>query len=73
MLLLIHLYLQLAYLDDNIDESSFLPMIRFSEWLDEFLCRLFSLLLHLEPSSVTLVLTFSSSVSSVLHFYYVLE
>ncbi|XP_050246119.1 proteasome activator subunit 4-like isoform X3 [Quercus robur] len=47
------IFSNLAYLDDNIDESSFLPMIRFSEWLDEFLCRLFSLLLHLEPSSVT--------------------
>ncbi|XP_030931449.1 proteasome activator subunit 4-like isoform X2 [Quercus lobata] len=46
------IFSNLAYLDDNIDESSFLPMIRFSEWLDEFLCRLFSLLLHLEPSSV---------------------
>ncbi|XLT01236.1 hypothetical protein HN51_050587, partial [Arachis hypogaea] len=29
-----------------------MPMIRFSEWLDELLCHLFSLLLHLEPSSV---------------------
>lgn len=47
------LYLQLASSDDNTDELSFMPMIRFSEWLDEFLCRLFSLLLHLEPSSVT--------------------
>ncbi|KAL6203633.1 hypothetical protein ACLB2K_027333 [Fragaria x ananassa] len=35
------------------DEVSVMPMIRFSEWLDEFFCRLFSLLLHLEPSSVT--------------------
>ena len=68
MLLLIHLNLQLAYLDDNIDDSSFMPMIRFSEWLDEFLCRLFSLLLHLEPSSVTLVLAFSSSIPSLLTF-----
>jgi proteasome activator subunit 4 len=47
------IFSNLAYLDDNIDDSSFMPMIRFSEWLDEFLCRLFSLLLHLEPSSVT--------------------
>lgn len=43
---------QLALLNDNVDELPFMPMIRFSEWLDEFLCRLFSLLLHLEPSSV---------------------
>lgn len=42
----------LASLNDNIDELPSLPMICFSEWLDEFLCRLFSLLLHLEPSSV---------------------
>ncbi|XP_040985740.1 proteasome activator subunit 4-like isoform X1 [Juglans microcarpa x Juglans regia] len=47
------IFSNLASLDDNIEESSFMPMIRFSEWLDEFLCRLFSLLLHLEPSSVT--------------------
>ncbi|KAJ7963489.1 proteasome activator subunit 4-like [Quillaja saponaria] len=46
------IFSNLALLDDNIDELPFLPMIRFSEWLDEFLCRLFSLLLHLEPSSV---------------------
>ncbi|XP_024018767.1 proteasome activator subunit 4 [Morus notabilis] len=42
----------LASLNDNIGELPFMPVIRFSEWLDEFLCRLFSLLLHLEPSSV---------------------
>ncbi|XP_019430869.1 PREDICTED: proteasome activator subunit 4-like [Lupinus angustifolius] len=46
------IFSNLALLDDNIDDLSFMPMIRFSEWLDEFLCRLFSLLLHLEPSSV---------------------
>ncbi|XP_057429773.1 proteasome activator subunit 4 isoform X2 [Lotus japonicus] len=42
----------LALLDDKIDDLTLMPMIRFSEWLDEFFCRLFSLLLHLEPSSV---------------------
>lgn len=46
------IFSNLALLDDKIDDLSFMPMIRFSEWLDEFLCRLFSLLLHLEPSSV---------------------
>ncbi|KAF7816036.1 proteasome activator subunit 4-like [Senna tora] len=46
------IFSNLALLDDKIDDLSFMPMIRFSEWLDEFFCRLFSLLLHLEPSSV---------------------
>ncbi|XVF70972.1 hypothetical protein PTKIN_Ptkin11bG0205100 [Pterospermum kingtungense] len=46
------IFSNMATLDDNIEELSFMPMIRFSEWLDEFFCRLFSLLLHLEPSSV---------------------
>ncbi|KAF3453245.1 hypothetical protein FNV43_RR03685 [Rhamnella rubrinervis] len=46
------IFSNLASLDDNIDSLPFMPMLRFSEWLDEFLCRLFSLLLHLEPSSV---------------------
>ncbi|KVI02356.1 Armadillo-like helical [Cynara cardunculus var. scolymus] len=42
----------MATLDDDTDSLSFMPAERFSEWLDEFLCRLFSLLQHLEPSSV---------------------
>lgn len=42
----------LAALDDNGDRPAFLSTISFSEWLDEFFCRLFSLLLHLEPNSV---------------------
>ncbi|KAA8527119.1 hypothetical protein F0562_008652 [Nyssa sinensis] len=46
------IFSNMATLEDNMDESSFMPTIRLSEWLDEFLCRLFSLLLHLEPSSV---------------------
>ncbi|KAL5981317.1 hypothetical protein ACLOJK_015372 [Asimina triloba] len=41
----------LAALDDNEDGPAFLSAIS-SEWLDEFFCRLFSLLMHLEPSSV---------------------
>ncbi|KAF5728502.1 proteasome activator subunit 4 isoform X2 [Tripterygium wilfordii] len=43
------IFSNMATLDDNMDE---LPMICFSDWLDEFLCRLFSLLQHLETSSV---------------------
>ncbi|KAJ0102428.1 hypothetical protein Patl1_03711 [Pistacia atlantica] len=45
------IFSNIAALDDNSDELS-MPMVCFSEWLDEFLCRLFSLLQHLEPSSV---------------------
>lgn len=52
LILLFVFWLQLAALDDNGDEPAFLANISFSEWLDEFLCRLFSLLLHLEPSNV---------------------
>ncbi|KAG6577528.1 Proteasome activator subunit 4, partial [Cucurbita argyrosperma subsp. sororia] len=57
------LFSNLASLNDNLDELSIIPMIRFSEWLDEFLCRLFSLLLHLEPSSVLNEGLLSSSTS----------
>ncbi|CAK9321738.1 unnamed protein product [Citrullus colocynthis] len=57
------LFSNLASLDDNLDELSIIPMIRFSEWLDEFFCRLFSLLLHLEPSSVLNEGLLSSSAS----------
>lgn len=42
----------MATLDDDADNLSFMPADRFSEWLDEFLIRLFSLLRHLEPSGV---------------------
>lgn len=52
LILLFVFWLQLAALDDNGDGPAFLSNIGFSEWLDEFLCRLFSLLLHLEPSNV---------------------
>ncbi|CAN0922936.1 Proteasome activator subunit 4 [Linum grandiflorum] len=46
------IFSNISTLEDSMDDSSFMPMIRMSEWLDEFLCRLFSLLQHLEPSSV---------------------
>ncbi|XP_077217554.1 proteasome activating protein 200 isoform X2 [Tasmannia lanceolata] len=46
------IFSNLAALEDNENGPAFLSIINFSEWLDEFLCRLFSLLLHLEPSSV---------------------
>ncbi|CAI0396876.1 unnamed protein product, partial [Linum tenue] len=46
------IFSNISTLDDSMDDSSFMPMIQMSEWLDEFLCRLFSLLQHLEPSSV---------------------
>lgn len=52
LILLFVFWLQLVALDDNGDGPAFLSNICFSEWLDEFLCRLFSLLLHLEPSNV---------------------
>ncbi|XP_059662328.1 proteasome activator subunit 4 isoform X2 [Cornus florida] len=46
------IFSNMATLEDNSDELSVMPAVHFSEWLDEFLCRLFSLLLHLEPTSV---------------------
>lgn len=46
------IFSNMSTLDDDTDSLSFMPAERFSEWLDEFLCRLFSLLQHLEPSSV---------------------
>ncbi|KAK9269629.1 hypothetical protein L1049_001406 [Liquidambar formosana] len=46
------IFSNMATLEDNSDELPFMSTIHFSEWLDEFFCRLFSLLLHLEPSSV---------------------
>ncbi|KAL4185907.1 hypothetical protein AMTRI_Chr10g8130 [Amborella trichopoda] len=47
------IFSSLAKIADNECGASFLPNIGFSEWLDEFLCRLFSLLRHLEPSSAS--------------------
>ncbi|KAL8033297.1 hypothetical protein ABFX02_13G151400 [Erythranthe guttata] len=52
MQLLGSLFSNMSTVDDNINEGSLIPSLRFSEWLDEFFCRLFSLLQHLEPSSV---------------------
>ncbi|KAL0399049.1 UNVERIFIED_CONTAM: Proteasome activator subunit [Sesamum radiatum] len=46
------LHAQMSTLDDNVKEGSLIPSFQFSEWLDEFFYRLFSLLQHLEPSSV---------------------
>ncbi|KAL9224895.1 hypothetical protein vseg_000877 [Gypsophila vaccaria] len=47
------MFSNMAALEDTSDNLLPISAIRFSEWLDEFLCRLFSLLLHLEPNSVT--------------------
>ncbi|XP_057765375.1 proteasome activator subunit 4 isoform X2 [Salvia miltiorrhiza] len=52
MQLLGSIFSNMSTVDDDITEGSLFPSFRFSEWLDEFLCRLFSLLQHLEPSSV---------------------
>ncbi|GKB07401.1 proteasome activator subunit 4 [Tanacetum coccineum] len=46
------IFSNMATLDDDMDTLAFMPAEQFSEWLDEFLCRLFSLLQHLEPSGV---------------------
>ncbi|KAK9734977.1 hypothetical protein RND81_04G175200 [Saponaria officinalis] len=47
------IFSNMAALEDSSDNLLPISAICFSEWLDEFLCRLFSLLLHLEPNSVT--------------------
>ncbi|KZV41974.1 proteasome activator subunit 4 [Dorcoceras hygrometricum] len=46
------IFSSMSTLEDDMNGASLIPPIRFSEWLDEFLCRLFSLLQHLEPSGV---------------------
>ncbi|KAK4439643.1 Proteasome activator subunit [Sesamum alatum] len=46
------LFSNMSTLDDNVKEGSLIPSFHFSEWLDEFFYRLFSLLQNLEPSSV---------------------
>jgi proteasome activator subunit 4 len=46
------IFSNMAVLDDSSDDLSFMTMASFSEWLDEFLCRLIALLQHLEPNSV---------------------
>ncbi|XP_068639166.1 proteasome activator subunit 4 isoform X2 [Aristolochia californica] len=52
MQLIASIFSNLSVLDDNKSQPAFLSTINFSEWLDEFFCRLFSLLQHLEPSGV---------------------
>ncbi|WZZ42425.1 hypothetical protein YC2023_038684 [Brassica napus] len=46
------IFSNVAVLDDSSDDISIMTMASFSEWLDEFLCRLIALLQHLEPNSV---------------------
>ncbi|KAL8129180.1 hypothetical protein V2J09_018335 [Rumex salicifolius] len=46
------IFSSMASLEDSMEDLSPFNTICFSEWLDEFLCRLFSLLQHLEPSNV---------------------
>ncbi|KAL1204884.1 Proteasome activator subunit 4 [Cardamine amara subsp. amara] len=46
------IFSNMSVLDDSSDDLSFMTMASFSEWLDEFLCRLIALLQHLEPQSV---------------------
>ncbi|KAK8926304.1 hypothetical protein KSP39_PZI018786 [Platanthera zijinensis] len=46
------IFSNLIVVGDNEDGPFFLQSIALSEWLDEFFCRLFSLLQHLEPTSV---------------------
>ncbi|WOL13929.1 proteasome activator subunit 4 isoform X2 [Canna indica] len=47
------IFSNLTSVGGNDDGPPFLQSINFSEWLDEFFCRLFSLLQHLEQTSVT--------------------
>lgn len=47
------IFSNMAVIEDSTDDLSPISAIHFSEWLDEFLCRLFSLLLHLEPNTAT--------------------
>ncbi|ONK69303.1 uncharacterized protein A4U43_C05F21440 [Asparagus officinalis] len=47
------IFSNLAIVGGNNDGPTFFQNLSFSEWLDEFFCRLFSLLQHLESSSVT--------------------
>uniref|UniRef100_A0A0D6R2L6 Proteasome activator subunit 4 n=1 Tax=Araucaria cunninghamii TaxID=56994 RepID=A0A0D6R2L6_ARACU len=45
------IFSSLAEIGDKEGDSLMMLDISFSEWLDELLCRLFSLLLHVEPNS----------------------
>ncbi|CAA6670753.1 unnamed protein product [Spirodela intermedia] len=51
MQLIASIFSNLAEINDNENMPAVLQNISFSEWLDEFFDRLFSLLQHLEPSS----------------------
>ncbi|KAG9159869.1 hypothetical protein Leryth_007864 [Lithospermum erythrorhizon] len=64
MQLLISLFSNIAIWEDNIGELSLVSAFNFSEWLDEFLSRLFALLQHLEPNSVVNEGSQSSATSS---------
>ncbi|XP_051128404.1 proteasome activator subunit 4 [Andrographis paniculata] len=59
------IFSSMSTLDDNINvnQGSAIPSFCASEWLDEFLCRLFSLLQHLESSNILNEGTYSSSSS----------
>ncbi|PIN23826.1 hypothetical protein CDL12_03448 [Handroanthus impetiginosus] len=57
------LFSSMSTLDDNMNEASLIPSFHLSEWLDELLCRLFSLLQHLEPTSVLIEGSYSPATS----------
>ncbi|KAL6547028.1 hypothetical protein OROMI_022749 [Orobanche minor] len=73
------LFSNMSTVDDNINEGSLFSSFLFSEWLDEFLCRLFALLQHLEPSSVLNEGIYSPATSGTflvdddLYYFYMLE
>ncbi|KAG0467335.1 hypothetical protein HPP92_018915 [Vanilla planifolia] len=46
------IFSNLTVVGDNEGGPAFLQNLAMSEWLDEFFCRLFSLLQHLEPTSI---------------------
>ncbi|XP_039119734.1 proteasome activator subunit 4 isoform X1 [Dioscorea cayenensis subsp. rotundata] len=52
MQLISSIFSNLAKVGASEEGPAFLQSFSFSEWLDEFFCNLFSLLQHLEPSSV---------------------
>ncbi|XP_031478674.1 proteasome activator subunit 4-like isoform X3 [Nymphaea colorata] len=49
--LIVSMFSNLSVLDDDGSLANALPSINFSKWLDEFLQRLFSIFLFLEPSN----------------------
>lgn len=60
-------HFQISSLDEVMDVASAIPSFCFTEWLDEFLYRLFSLLQHLEPNSVLYVVSLISFISCCCH------